>query len=1007
MVNEKEPAKRRKAAGSDGDKVVSPAPAATTGDEPSLAFPVVGIGASAGGIAALEAFFNAMSAHDPCGMAFVVIQHLAPDHRSLLVDLVRRCTPMDVAEAVDGVRVEPNHVYVIPPNHDLTLAGGVLHVTLRDEHQHRPHLVIDRFFGSLAAAQYERAICIVLSGTGSDGTMGLRDVKAEGGLVVAQAPETTEYDGMPRSAIATGMVDFVLAPAEMPAQLVAYVNHAFGPQKKTAAAPQREEVLRKICMLLNAQTGHDFSQYKQTTLVRRLERRMAMHQLGRPEDYLRHSRENPTEVQALFRDLLIGVTNFFRDPEAFKLLEDHVIARVIAAKQSSETVRVWVCGCSTGEEAYSIAILLYEHMMASRKALRIQIFATDIDRRAIDQARSGVYPASIAAHVSEERLARFFLHDLERGTYRVQPHIRDLVVFSEQDVIRDPPFSRLDLVSCRNLLIYLNVELQRRLVPVFHYALLPGGALFLGTSETLGEMARLFNVVDRKWKIFTRLPGGDVHQRPDMPGYVPAVSGAGARRAIRASGDAADEAGKLRRLTEKALLSHRAQAAVLVDSRGQILHIIGRTGKYLEPADGDASMNILTMAREGLRRDLTLALHRAVAQKELVVCKGLGVNGHGESLRVDLAVRPVEADFTPMLYLVVIEDVTISFETAAPAPEGVDQFGHVAELERELRAKDEYLQSTLEEMETTNEELKSTNEELQSVNEELQSTNEELETSKEELQSVNEELSTVNAELQDKVTEFGRANNDMNNLLAGIGVGTVFVDHQLRITRFTPAATQVINFIPSDVGRPLEHVATNLVGYDHMLDDIRSVLDNLAAKDAEVQLKSGAWFLMRIRPYRTTENLIEGAVVTLIDISERKKAEESLRRSEARLKVFVNQAYAGVSETDLEGRLVFVNDWLCQALGYSREVLLGKRLEELTEPEDLPALHEHLTALQNGSSELQGERRWLRAVGRPLRTIERISTLRESGGQPSSLLWLSIDLVDGAPGGQPGERQER
>jgi two-component system CheB/CheR fusion protein len=958
-------------------------------------FPIVGIGASAGGLAAFESFFSALPQAGDSDMAFVLVQHLSPDHKSALVELIKRYTRMRVLEAADGLRVEPNCTYIIPPGHDLTLADGALHLTEHAKARTRPHLTIDHFFSSLAAEQRDRAICVVLSGTGSDGTLGLREVKGEGGLAIAQAPDTAEYDGMPRSAIATGMVDYVLPPGEIPSQLMSYVRHAFNPSRGPMAQMLRDSVLKKVCVLLRTQTGHDFSQYKETTLVRRMERRMALHQIVQAEDYLRYAREHPPEVEALFRDMLIGVTNFFRDPEAFRVLDERVIGPLVAQRSAHEPLRVWVCGCSTGEEAYSIAILLYEHMMASGRPLKVQVFATDIDRAAIDQARSGIYPGSIAAHVTDDRLNRFFSHDAQRGTYRIQKHIRDLLVFSEQDVIKDPPFSKLDLVSCRNLLIYLNADLQRKLIPLFHYSLVPGGALFLGTSETVGESARVFHVVDRKWKIYTRLPSEKGSHRPSLPEFVPPLYEAPERRPAPARAEVADELGNLRQLTEKALLSHSGQAGVLVNSRGQILHIVGRTGQFLEPADGDASMNILAMAREGLRRELTIALHKAVAHKQLVTYAGLTVKAHGSDIRAHMAVRPVDVAGGMVLYLVILEEVAEQLASDDPAQGSLDQVGRIAELERELRAKDEYLQTTLEEMETTNEELKSTNEEMQSVNEELQSTNEELETSKEELQSVNEELSTVNAELQDKVNDLSRANNDMNNLLAGTGVGTLFVDHHLRIARFTPAATQVINFIAGDVGRPLEHVASNFVNYDRMVEDIRTVLDTLVPKEAEVQVKNGAWYLMRIRPYRTIENLIEGAVITLVDISERKRAETSLRRSEARLNVFINQAFAGVSETDLEGRFLFANDRLCETLGYNREELMKRRVADLTDEADMPRVHAEVQALSKGGADAQFEKRWVRKDGSRVRTLERVSAIRDGQGQPGSLLWLSFDMADG------------
>ncbi len=981
------------------DQADAPAAAApeadqTTAEPVEAGFPIVGIGASAGGLPALEAFYSGMPSDTESGMAFVVVQHLSPHHKSMLVELVKRYTKMQVFEIENGMKVLPNCTYIIPPNHDLSLRGGALWLI-----QHTtqvPHLSIDFFFRSLAEAQHERAICVVLSGTGSDGTLGLRAVKGEGGLAIAQAPDSTEYDGMPRSAIATGMVDYVLPPAEIPGQILAFVRHAF--RRDRNDAKQVDGVLKRLCLILRAQTGHDFSQYKETTLVRRMDRRMALHQIARPEEYLRYARDTPAEVDALFHDLLIGVTNFFRDPEAFRVLEEKVIPQLVTEKSQHVPVRVWVCGCSTGEEAYSLAILLYEHMLSTKHSFKIQVFATDIDPQAIEFARAGIYPASIAADVTEQRLNRFFTHDPQRGTYRIQKHIRDLLIFSEQDVIKDPPFSRLDLVSCRNLLIYLNTDLQKKLIPLFHYALVPSGCLFLGTSETVGDSARLFNVVDRKWKIFTRLPD-ESGARPPLADFVPPLFNAQPATANAPAKPAGGDSSALRRVTEQALVEHYAQAAVLINGRGDILHILGRTGKFLEPAVGDAAMNILPMARDGLRRELTVALHKAVAQRKPVDYNGLRVKANGDYIGANLTVRPVEIGDksapATIAFLVVLEEVPEPASDGAPTDAArAEQSGRIATLEQELRSKDEYLQTTLEEMETTNEELKSTNEELQSVNEELQSTNEELETSKEELQSVNEELSTVNAELHDKVADLSRANNDMNNLLAGTGVGTLFVDHQLRISRFTPAATQIVNLIESDIGRPLEHVVTNIVGYDSMVQDIRAVLDSLVPREAEIRTKNGNWYLMRIRPYRTMENLIEGAVVTLVDITERKRAEESLLLSESRLNGFINQAYAGVAELDLDGRFLFVNRRLVDMLGWPREELLRRNIRDIADSAG-GAIAEY-DAIARGQPEQRRNTFYRRRNGERFAVHERISGMGDSKGKTVSMLVLSFEVQDGS-----------
>src|SRR6187551_3508 len=547
-------------------------------------FPVVGIGASAGGLAAFEAFFSGMPAHADSGMAFVLVQHLAPDHKSILVELVKRYTRMQVFEVEDGMRIQPNCAYIIPPNRDMALLDGTLHL-LEAVAQRGQRLSIDFFFRSLAQDQRERAICVVLSGSGSDGTQGVRAIKAEGGMAMAQNPDSTEYDGMPRSAIGTGLIDYTLPPAEMPAQLIAYAARALGKValRDPQPAAKTEDSLKKIFVLLRSHTGHDFSQYKQNTVSRRVERRMAVHQIEQVDRYLRFLQETPAEVDALFRDLLIGVTNFFRDNEAFAALEQQ-LARVLLAKPADSPLRVWTTGCSTGEEAYSLAILLREQMDALRKTFKVQVFATDIDARAIDTARAGVYPASIATDVSPERLARFF--SAEDGGYRIHKNIRDLLVFSEDDVIKDPPFSKLDLVSCRNLLIYMGPELQRKLIPLFHYALNPGGLLLLGSSETVGDFTDLFAPVERKAKLYqwqgdSRSTNHASFGRflPRAPEPMPGSSHA--RLPSRASGTS------FRDLMERTLLA-RSPVGALVNEQGELLYLHGQVGKFLEPPPGDA-----------------------------------------------------------------------------------------------------------------------------------------------------------------------------------------------------------------------------------------------------------------------------------------------------------------------------------------------------------------------------------------------------------------------------------
>ncbi len=893
------------------------------------AFPIVGIGASAGGLEAFEKFFANMPPNS--GMAFVLVQHLSSPHKSILNDLVQRLTRMRVHQVSDGIEVQPNCVYIIPPSKDMALLHGKLHL-MEPGTPRGLRLPIDFFFRSLAQDQREQAICIVLSGTGSDGTLGLKAIKGEGGMAMAQDTQSAKYDGMPRSAISTGLVDFIMPPDEMPQQLMTYVEHALGKGVRQVAAPVPEttDSLQKIFILLRAQTRHDFSYYKQNTIRRRIERRMAVNQIERLDHYVRYLQQNPLEVETLFRDILIGVTNFFRDPEAFEVLEEKVLPGLLGKKPPDQAVRIWIPGCSTGEEAYSIAMLLREQMDELRADHKTQIFATDIDGDAIEKARAGVYPDGIVADVSPERLGRFFVQDEDGNTYQIRKSIRDMVVFAEQNVIEDPPFSKMDLISCRNLLIYLQPELQKRVLPLFHYSLKATGVLFLGNSETVGEFIDLFATLDRKWKLYRR-KGNAVAHRPLLtfprPLFMDDIVSAG-------KGARVEKKVSVRELAEKSLLQHYTPACAIVNEKADVLYIHGRTGKYLEPAPGEASLNILRMAREGVRLELTTAIRKVIAQKIPVHYSGLEVKTNGERQAINLTVRPVmEPPSMQGLIMVLFEDVApesrVEIVEAAGEPV-TDKERRIADLERELRAKEEYLQTTVEELETSNEELKSTNEELQSSNEELQSTNEELETSKEELQSVNEELVTVNTELQGKLDELSRANNDMNNLLAGTGVGTIFLDIRLCIQRFTPAATQVVHLIQSDVGRPVGHIASNLVGYGRLVEDARSVLDTLIPVETQVQTTAGQWYLMRIMPYRTVENVIEGVVITFVDVTDLKRTQEALRESEAKFAIAFHAAPSLMAITRMEdGLVVDVNDAFVRTFGYSRDEFLGQNTVEL------------------------------------------------------------------------------
>jgi two-component system CheB/CheR fusion protein len=907
---------------------------------PALPCPVVGIGASAGGLAAFEAFFSGMPADSDPGMAFVLVQHLAPDHKSVLTDLIQRHTRMKVLEVEDGMQVNANCVYIIAPNRDMAFINGKLQLLEPAEPRGR-RLPIDFFFRSLAQDQHERAIGIVLSGTGSDGMLGVRAIKGEGGMVMAQTPTSCEFNGMPSSAISTGLVDLVMTPVEMPAQIIAYTKYAFTlpvlPPRH--AKPFSDNALSKVFVLVRNQIGHDFSQYKPSTIHRRIERRMAVHQLDNVDDYVRYLQNNPAETEALFRDLLIGVTNFFRDPEAFASLEETVIPSLFEGKQPGAALRVWVPGCSTGEEAYSIAILLQEKMDALRQNYRIQIFGTDIDSQAIAVARTGMYPASIAADVTAQRLARFFSIEPGGQTYRIQKKIRDMLIFSTHDVIRDPPFSKVDLLSCRNVMIYMDLSLQKKLIPMFHYALNPNGIMFLGNSEGIGAYESAFTVLDSKAKLYRRRSD---FQSPSRPEFRPPTTPTkpfelGDSRALR------PVKLPLRELTERALLEQVAPAAALVNALGDIFYLHGRTGRYLEPAEGEVSINnILKMAREGLRYELGAALHQALSSKAPVRVSGLRVKLNQEVLGVNLLVRqvpmdPQQGEQAP-LYLVVMEEAPVPpapAVAAGQAPESPEASAQsdarVAELHHALQAKEQFLQAVNAQLETSNEQLKSSNEEMQSINEEFQASNEELETSREEMQSINEELATVNAELQAKVAELSRANNDMNNLLAGTEIATVFIDPQLHILRFTPKASQIIHLMPVDIGRPVAHLASNLVGYAQLVPDAQAVLDTLQPKEVTVQSQNGDWYLLRMLPYRTLENQVQGVVITFFNITQLKQQAAELKQAaEAlyRLAVVLRDSHDAITVQDLAGQILAWNPGAQRLYGWTEAEALRMNVRQ-------------------------------------------------------------------------------
>ena len=869
-------------------------------------FPFVGLGASAGGLEAFQQFFNAMPPDS--GMAFLVVVHLDPDHTSILPELIQKHTSMKVEAAQDNTEVRPNQVYVAPPNKDLALLKGKI-LLLDPESPRGRRLPIDFFFRQLAQDRGDQAGCIIFSGTASDGSMGLRDIKGMGGLVIAQEPSSAKYDGMPSSAMATGLVDLVLTPEQMPEKLIYYFSHPHGldiPSKAESAAGSREAPLQKVLVLLRDRVGHDFSCYKQSTIIRRIERRMSIQQVPNLDKYLRFSQANPGELDALFKDLLIGVTNFFRDPEAFELIKEKVIPKLLDQLKPTETLRVWVPGCSTGEEVYSLVITIKECLAQAGKKVPLQVFGTDIDKMAVDKAREGLFPDSVAADISPERLQRFF--NEEPGYYRVKKELREPVVFSVQDVMKDPPFSKLDLLCCRNLLIYLDGAAQKKLLPLLHYIIKPQGILFLGSSESIGGFADLFQALDKKWKIYSRKPTSEAMRLMiDFP-TGPVTREEGEDKAPPAALDLGEA--DLAREAQKIVLSEFSPAMVLVDQKGEIQYIQGHTGNFLEPAVGRPSQKISSMAREGLRLELGAALRRAQASGQAVHSPGIKVKVNGGHQYVDLTVKPIDQ---PKALRGLLAVVLREAQEPPAGPKGKIRRGpgaeaekRLADLEQELQHTRERHQGAIEELETSNEELKSINEEMQSANEELQSTNEELEATKEEQQSLNEELATVNAELQAKIDELAQSQDDLKNLLASTEIATIFLGNDLTVKRFTPSATKLINLIAGDVGRPVNHIVTNL-DYPDLVGDAKKVLSTLGVKQSEVRTKSGDWYQMRIIPYRTMDNVIDGVVITFADINRQKRAQSELRE---------------------------LSDALEKA-GLQREVLLKEQTKELKHTRDM------------------------------------------------------------------------
>lgn len=839
------------------------------GHPPAQPVRVVGLGASAGGLAALEAFLSQVPPLS--GLACVVVQHMDPTRKGMLVELLQRVTVLPVQEAADGMRLQPDHVYVIPPNKDLTVSAGAL----RLESPAQPRgmrLPIDRLFSSLARDSGERAIGVVLSGMGADGSLGLQAIQSQGGLTLAQAPDSAQFASMPRNAIATGCVDVVALAEELPGRILRVTRQAAGTEPRDDGS-----ALAGILQRLRAHTRHDLSDYKPSTLRRRIDRRLAVHGLDSPAAYEAFVRQNPSELDLLFKEVLIGVTRFFRDPEVWETLKTEVLPVLLGRAGPGVPLRAWVVGCSTGEEAYTLAMVFHEVVSALPATAgtpppTLQIFASDLSAEAIAVARRGHYPPRIAAEVGPERLKRFF-HPQGSG-HLIDKRIRDMVLFAQHDVILDPPFTRLDLLSCRNLMIYFNAALQRRLIPLFGYSLRAGGALLLGGSETVGSAQPWFTVLHSKSRLYWRSDNPPSIGMVDFP-VGPRRHPDPIAKEFHVTAPPSPHA-NLQSHAEHALLQAFAPAAVLVNAQGDVVYINGSVGRYLEPAAGKANWNIHVMARPMIRAQLALAMHQAQSEGRAVELHGLRLSEDTGQPMVDVSVRPLQAPpAIAGLVLIAFRDAPVppasrrrrTAKGDLPAP---------ALMEELQRCKDE-IRALRQAMATSAEEVQAANEALQSTNEELQSANEELTTSKEESQSMNEELQTLNQELQTKLDDLALAHSDMQNLLNSSDIATLFLDSDLNVRRFTDQITRIVNLRDSDIGRPLTDLASTL-NYPDLVDDARQTLKSLSFTEKEITTTDGHWYMVRIKPYRTLADLIQGVVITFIEITAAKELEARLRQ---------------------------------------------------------------------------------------------------------------------------------
>lgn len=956
-------------------------PERAAGRKPCL---VVGIGASVGGLEAFKTFFANMPADS--GMAFVLVQHLAPDHQSILTELIGRSTAMSVVEAADGVAIAPNQVFVIPPNATLTMVAGHLHVEkpAPPRQNRRP---IDTFMFSLAEDQGESAVGVILSGSGSDGAQGLAAVKEHGGVTLAQAQfDETAMSGMPSSAAATGLVDHVLAVEDMPSQLLEYQRYLIETQSRNGPDGIRREAheyLAEVCALLDESVGHDFSQYKDGTLIRRIQRRMQIRNFDTVGEYVAHLRTEPHEVELLFRDLLIGVTHFFRDPDAFAALETVITSELVKNRDAKDQIRVWVPGCATGEEAYSIAIVLREAAAELAAVPRFVIFGTDINEAAIAIARGARYHKSRLDGLPPACVDRWFTED---GDYYCPvPEIREMCVFSVHSVIRDPPFSKLHLISCRNLLIYMDTAAQDRLVPLFHYALQSGGYLFLGPSENVTRQDELFSVLDKKHRIFRRNDNA-ASTPPNFTLTETAASGHGeVRRPARTptNPEAVFDRGARR------LMARYAPAFVVIDRQYRILRFSGQTGKYLEPSEGPPSFDLFNLVQSALRPAVRSALRDAARTQQRVMQRDVAIEVDGKSQGVNLIVEPIlQASGRADYYVVAFQDFASTGEADGLADDTDNPAAR--QLENELRATRARLQAAIDEAERANEELSSANEAYLSANEEIQSSNEELEASKEELQSLNEELQTLNSELTRKNETLGEVNSDLHNFLDSSQIAMLFLDGALRIRSFTPATTGIFHLRDSDCGRPITDIASRL-GYQALEADIKECLRDLATINREVYVpQSGTSYMMSIRPYRTVTRTIDGAVITFVDVSDRKRG-EAIR---AQLAAIVESSRDAIIGHTLDGTITNWNAGAEQMFGYTAAEAIGQSISLIVPQAQSDEGPEVLKRISRGERVEHFETTRTAKDGRPIGVSVAISPIRDANGQIIGASRVARDVTD-------------